>query len=103
MIGEIEEGTSIEMERDGEMEEAMNVEATKHMSLGQTAFSHLTQSDAFLGTSNLKQLTSNKLLNQSGQKSRIEPHLNCQLDHSSVGNSRSFFMVAGAVKVAALG
>jgi hypothetical protein len=28
MIGEIEEGTSIEMERDEEMEEAVNVEAT---------------------------------------------------------------------------
>jgi hypothetical protein len=45
MIGEIEEGTSIEMERDGEMEEAMNVEATKHMSLGQTAFTLRTSSD----------------------------------------------------------
>ncbi len=74
----------------------------QQMSLGQTAIGHLTQSDAFLGTTNLKQLASNKLLNQSGQKSRIEPHLNCQLDHSSVGNSWSFFLVAGAIKVAAL-
>jgi hypothetical protein len=63
----------------------------QQMSLGKTAFGHLTQSYAFLGTTNLKQLALNKLLNQSGQKSRIEPHLNCQLDHSSVGNSWSFF------------